>query len=124
MKDIIGKLSVKPNDMTRRLRFLSGGNQQKVIIARGLLRDAKVFIFDEITRGVDIASKIEFYHIIAEMAKTSEGIVFISSEVSELLDLCHRVIIMYQNRIMGTVNRGDATREKLIHYILGMEVNN
>ena len=123
VKDIINKLNVKPNDINRHVRFLSGGNQQKVIIGRGLLKGARFFIFDEITRGVDIASKIEFYNIIAEIAKTSEGIIFITSDISELLDLCHRVIILYEKRIMATLTREDATRDKLVHYILGMEVS-
>jgi ribose transport system ATP-binding protein len=119
---IIGKLSVRPNDMNRRVRFLSGGNQQKVIIGRGLLKEAKIFIFDEITRGVDIASKIDFYRIVTEMAKDSEGVIFVTSELSELLDLCHRVVIMYDKRIVATLEHEEATREKLVHFILGLEV--
>jgi ribose transport system ATP-binding protein len=119
---IIEKLNIRPNNMNRRVRFLSGGNQQKVIIGRGLLKEARIFIFDEITRGVDIGSKIDFYRIVNEMAKTAEGVIFITSELSELLDLCHRVIIMYDKRIVATVSHEEATREKLVHSILGLEV--
>jgi ribose transport system ATP-binding protein len=119
---IIDKLNIRPNDMNRRVRFLSGGNQQKVIIGRGLLKEAKTFIFDEITRGVDIASKIDFYRIVSDMAKTAEGVIFITSELSELLDLCHRVIIMYDKRIVATLSHEEATREKLVHSILGLEL--
>jgi ribose transport system ATP-binding protein len=119
---IVERLNVKPPDMGKRVRYLSGGNQQKVIIGRGLLKEAKTFIFDEITRGVDIASKMEFYHIVAEVAKNADGVIFITSELSELLDLCHRVIIMYDKRVVATLSHEDATREKLVHYILGLEV--
>ena len=88
-----------------------------------MLKEAKTFIFDEITRGVDIASKVEFYEIVAEIAKDSDGVIFITSELTELLDLCHRVIIMYGKRVKATLRHEDATREKLVHHILGLEVD-
>jgi ribose transport system ATP-binding protein len=120
---IVEKLNIRPPNMGKRVCYLSGGNQQKVIMGRGLLKEAKTFIFDEITRGVDIASKVEFYEIVAEIAKDSDGVIFITSELTELLDLCHRVIIMYGKRVKATLRHEDATREKLVHHILGLEVD-
>ena len=117
---MISKLNVKPNEMKKHVRFLSGGNQQKVIIGRGLVKEAKIFLFDEVTRGVDISSKIDFYQIILEIAKTSNGIIFITSEITELLDLCNRVIIMYNSKIFAHFTHEEATREKLVHSILGL----
>jgi ribose transport system ATP-binding protein len=119
---IVEKLNVKPPNMGRRVSYLSGGNQQKVIMGRGLLKEAKIFIFDEITRGVDIASKVEFYQIVTEIAKDADGVIFITSELGELLDLCHRVVIMYGKRVKATLGHEDANREKLVHHILGLEV--
>jgi ribose transport system ATP-binding protein len=118
----IEKLSIKPPNMFQRVRYLSGGNQQKVVISRGLLKNANTFIFDDITRGVDIASKIEFYRIVNELAVQGKGILFISSEISELLNLCHNIIIMYNKKIFKYLNKDSATREKLIHCLLGLEM--
>lgn len=122
-RDTINRLSIKPNDMNKYVKFLSGGNQQKTIIGRGIIKEAKIFILDEITRGVDIASKIDFYQIVMEMAKDSEGIIFITSEISELLDLCNRVIIMYDQKIMAEFSHAEATREKLVQSVLGLTVD-
>lgn len=118
----VEKLSIKPPNMFQQVKYLSGGNQQKVVIARGLLKNANTFVFDDITRGVDIASKIEFYRLINELAIQGKGILFISSEISELLNLCHNIIIMYNKEIFKYLAKEFATREKLIHYLLGLEM--
>lgn len=118
----IQQLDIRPKNMNQQTRYLSGGNQQKVLIARGLLKEAKTFIFDEVTRGVDIASKISFFRLIAELAKSSEGVIYISSEISELLDFCHNVIIMHNGRIFEKIDHDHATREKLIHYMFGLKM--
>jgi ribose transport system ATP-binding protein len=120
-REQIQSLSIKPSDMERRMRFLSGGNQQKVLFSRGLLKKAEIFIFDDITRGIDIASKIEFYRLVHELAERGATVVYISSEVNELLNLCHRIMVMYNKKIFEVVEHEAASREKLLHYILGLK---
>ncbi len=119
-RDQIENLSIRPSDMDRRMRFLSGGNQQKVLFSRGLIKEAEIFIFDDITRGIDIASKIEFYRLVNGLARQGATVVYISSEVNELLNLCHRVLVMYDKKIFEVVDHEAASREKLLHYILGL----
>ena len=122
VQEQMDRLSVKPGDMNKHTQYLSGGNQQKVIIGRGMLKGAKTFIFDEVTRGVDIASKIEFYQLINEVACESDGVIYISSEISELLDLCNKIIILYDKHIKAVLDHDEATREKLVHHILGLKM--
>lgn len=118
----IDSLGIKPWQMDRHTQFLSGGNQQKVIMARGMLNQSKTFIFDEVTRGVDIASKIQFYKLVNDLSRTADGVIYISSEIAELLDLCNRIIILYDKRVVGNLEHHEATREKLVHHILGLEL--
>ena len=120
--DQIAALGIKPKLMDRHTQLLSGGNQQKVIMARGMLNQSKTFIFDEVTRGVDIASKIQFYQLVNELSRTAQGVIYISSEIAELLDLCNRIIILYDKRVVGNLEHHEATREKLVHHILGLEM--
>lgn len=115
-------LDIKPSDMNRTVQYLSGGNQQKVLIARSLLKEAKVFVFDEVTRGVDVGTKLELYKLITELAKKGAAIVFISSEIPELLHLCHSILVMYEFSIFKKLNQKDATRDKLVHYLFKLEV--
>jgi len=117
----IERLSIKPNDLERSMRFLSGGNQQKVLFSRGLLKEAEIFVFDDITRGIDIASKIEFYKLVEQLANKGGAVIYISSEASELLNLCHRVVILYDKKIINVIDHKHISRGKLLHYILGLK---
>ena len=116
----IERLSIKPNDLERSMRFLSGGNQQKVLFSRGLLKEAEIFIFDDITRGIDIASKIEFYKLVNQLANKGGAVVYISSEASELLNLCHRVAVLYDKKIISVIDHKHISRENLLPCILGL----
>ena len=117
----IEKLDIKPDDMNKEVQYLSGGNQQKVIIARGFLKEATIFIFDEVTRGIDVGSKIDFFELINKLAKKGAAIIYISSEIPELLHLCHSVIVMYEFSIFKQEGYKELTSEKLAHYLFALE---
>ncbi|MBQ3553581.1 MAG: sugar ABC transporter ATP-binding protein [Clostridia bacterium] len=110
------KLKTKTPSMQQLLRNLSGGNQQKVIIARWLLKNSDIFIFDEPTRGIDIGAKSEMYTLMEELASQGKSIIMISSELSEVQRLSDRVVVMCEGRITGTLDIKDATQEKIMAY--------
>ena len=93
---------------------LSGGNQQKSILARWLLTDPSILILDEPTRGIDIGVKAEFYDMIGEFAASGRAIFLISSELPELLALCDRVLVMAEGRLTANLPRGVATQETIM----------
>lgn len=107
-------LKVKTPGIEKPLGELSGGNQQKVILARWLAADPKVLILDEPTKGIDVGSKSEIYQIICNLAKQGIGVIVISSELPEIMGLCDRIVVMCQGRVTGEVMREDATDEKLL----------
>ena len=110
------KLKTKTPSMKQILRNLSGGNQQKVIIARWLLRDSDIFIFDEPTRGIDIGAKSEMYTLMEELAAQGKSVIMISSELSEIQRLSDRVIVMCEGKITGELDISEATQEKIMAY--------
>ncbi len=108
------KLKTKTPSMKQILRNLSGGNQQKVIIARWLLKNSDIFIFDEPTRGIDIGAKSEMYTLMEELASQGKSVIMISSELSEIQRLSDRVVVMCEGRITGELDIADATQEKIM----------
>ena len=110
------KLRTKTPSMQQKLRNLSGGNQQKVVIARWLLRDSDIFIFDEPTRGIDIGAKSEIYTLIEQLAADGKAIIVISSELAEIQRVCDRVIVMCEGRKTAELDIGDATQEEKMKY--------
>ena len=110
------KLKTKTPSMKQLLRNLSGGNQQKVIIARWLLKNSDIFIFDEPTRGIDIGAKSEMYTLMEELASQGKSVIMISSELAEVQRLSDRVVVMCEGRITGTLDIKDATQEKIMAY--------
>ena len=103
-----------PPDIERLARKLSGGNQQKVVLAKWLLTHARILLLDEPTRGVDIAAKKEIYATIAELAARGMGILLISSELPEILGMCDRTLVMREGRLVGEFTREEATEEKIL----------
>jgi len=95
-------------------RLLSGGNQQKVVIAKWLVQDCEVLIFDEPTRGIDVGAKSEIYKLVNDLAAQGKAIIVISSELPEVLHLSHRILVMCEGRITGDVSALDATQESLM----------
>jgi ribose transport system ATP-binding protein len=95
-------------------KLLSGGNQQKVVIAKWLVQDCEVLIFDEPTRGIDVGAKSEIYKLLNDLAAQGRAIVVISSELPEVLLLSHRILVMCEGRITGEVRGDEATQERLM----------
>lgn len=112
----IDALSIKTPNKDQLVRNLSGGNQQKVIIAKWLTRDCDVLIFDEPTRGIDVGAKSEIYKMMNELVDQGKSIIMISSELPEILRMSHRVMVMCEGRITGELNRTDANQEKIMAY--------
>lgn len=109
------RLSVKMSSLATMANFLSGGNQQKLILCKWLLMNPKVLILDEPTRGIDIGAKWEIYNIIIELAKQGIGIILISSEMEEVINLSDRVMVMCEGQINGCLQKGDITQEKIMN---------
>ncbi len=93
---------------------LSGGNQQKVVLAKWMHLGAKVFIFDEPTRGIDVGAKQEIYRLMNDLARAGAGIIMISSELPEVLGLADRVLVMCGGRVSGELSRAEATPERFL----------
>jgi ribose transport system ATP-binding protein len=115
-KEMVKKLSVKTPSINQEVKFLSGGNQQKVVIAKWLTRDCDILIFDEPTRGIDVGAKGEIYKLINELAKQGKAIIMISSELPEVLRMSHRVLVMCEGRITGELSYENASQESIMNY--------
>ena len=96
------------------MRLLSGGNQQKIVIAKWLLRDCDILFFDEPTRGIDVGAKSEIYKLLNALAEQGKAIVMISSELPEVLRMSHRIVVMCEGRITGELSGRDATQEAIM----------
>ena len=112
-------LNIKLASIDRQVRYLSGGNQQKVVFAKWLNAESTVYIFDEPTRGIDIGAKSEIYGIINRMAEEGHAVIVISSELPEILGVCDRIAVFHEGRLVRELDRGDATQEKIMYYAIG-----
>ena len=108
------KMAIKVPSPKTQIKSLSGGNQQKVLIARWLANNPDILILDEPTRGIDVGAKYEIYCIIAELAKQGKSIIMISSEMSEIIGMSNRVMVMCDGRITGFIDGKDATQENIM----------
>jgi inositol transport system ATP-binding protein len=115
----IEKLRIKSRHRGQIVKTLSGGNQQKVVLAKWLLNDPEIIILDEPTRGIDIGAKAEIYKIIAQLAGQGRAIIMISSELEEILGLCDRVIVLYHGRITAEFERSAFNQEDIIKAAMG-----
>ena len=115
----VEKLRIKTRGRNQLAGTLSGGNQQKVVLAKWLLNDPEIIILDEPTRGIDIGAKAEIYKIIAQLAEQGKTIIMISSELPEILGLCDRVIVLYHGRISAEFARGEFNQETIIKAAMG-----
>ncbi|MDF2613397.1 MAG: sugar transporter ATP-binding protein [Clostridia bacterium] len=117
--EYVEKLRVKTPHQNVKIQNLSGGNQQKAILARWLMNSPDIIFLDEPTHGIDIGSKNEIYEIINELAKQGKSIVLISSEMPEVLSLCDRILVMYEGEISGEILNADASQEKIMEFASG-----
>ncbi|MDD5170710.1 MAG: sugar ABC transporter ATP-binding protein [Syntrophales bacterium] len=112
-------LRIVTPDLDKKVKELSGGNQQKVVLARWLATDCNLFIFDEPTRGIDVGAKQEIYELIAGLAGQGKGVILITSVMPELLGLSDRIIVMYEGRITGELSKAEATQKKVLQLASG-----
>ena len=115
------KLNIKAADLKTRIKNLSGGNQQKVLLARflSMKKMPQILVLDEPTHGIDVGAKAEIYRIIKKLAEDNISIVLISSEMSELMLLCDRIIVMHEGRVTGTLTAEECTQEIIMKYATG-----
>ena len=109
-------LAIKTPSVYQLARNLSGGNQQKTVLAKWLFRDAKVLIFDEPTRGIDVGAKYEIYLLLWRLLEEGKGILIVSSDLSELMGVCHRIIVFSGGQVTGEVLRQDFDQERILKY--------
>ncbi|MBQ6505753.1 MAG: sugar ABC transporter ATP-binding protein [Clostridia bacterium] len=121
VQDNVQKMNIKTPSSKTQIKSLSGGNQQKVLVGRWLANDPDVLILDEPTRGIDVGAKYEIYTIIADLAKEGKSIIMISSEMSELIGMSDRIMVMCDGRVTGFVNGRDATQENIMAYATQFE---
>ncbi len=112
------KLRIRCSSVGQQVVNLSGGNQQKVVLAKWLFADPKVLILDEPTRGIDVGAKFEIYTLMSELAEAGKCVVMISSEMPELLGLCDRIYVMNEGRFVGEFSREEASQEKIMRSIV------
>lgn len=119
VNNLMKKLGVRSSGAMQTAKSLSGGNQQKVVIAKWLGDAPEILILDEPTRGVDIGAKKEIYQIINDLAEQGVAILMISSELPEVIGMADRVLVMHEGKITGEVSKEEMTQEKIMHYATG-----
>ena len=117
----VDQLRIKATSMEALVSSLSGGNQQKIALTKWLARECDVLIVDEPTRGIDVGAKAEIHHLLDELACRGLAILLISSELPELMNLCRRILVLRDGRIMGQLNRADFSQPALMRLMAGVE---
>ena len=117
----VDDLSIRTPSIEQQVQNLSGGNQQKVVLAKWLFTESKVLIFDEPTRGIDVGSKVEIYQLMNELVKKGVAIIMISSELPEVIGMSDRIVVMHEGRVAGELDRAEATQERIMHLATGGE---
>ena len=112
-------LRVKANSVRTVAGTLSGGNQQKVVLAKWLSLDPRLLIFDEPTRGIDVGAKAEIYELMRKLAEAGVAIIMISSDMEEVINVSDRVAVMHEGRVTGVLEREDCTEEKIMRLAVG-----
>jgi ABC-type sugar transport system ATPase subunit len=113
---MINELSIKCRGPDQSVRYLSGGNQQKIVLAKWLLSEPDIIILDEPTRGIDVGAKIEIYRLINQLAVNGKAVIVISSELNEIIGLCNRVVVMYEGKKTAELEGKDIEQETIMHY--------
>jgi ribose transport system ATP-binding protein len=112
--ELVDTLAIKTPRVTQLVKNLSGGNQQKVVIAKWLIADTDILIFDEPTRGIDVGAKSEIYKLLNDLARQGKAVIMISSELPEILRMSHRILVMCEGRITGELASAEATQERIM----------
>jgi len=119
VQSLIKKLNIRTPSAATPVKNLSGGNQQKVALAKWLSIDSKVILIDEPTRGVDVGAKVEIYHLINEVAEKGVGVIVISSDMPEIMGIADRILVMYEGTIYGELSKEQFSEENILRYAIG-----
>ncbi len=117
---MVSNLGIRTPSLSQTVRNLSGGNQQKVVLSKWFVRRCDVYIFDEPTRGIDVGAKVEIYKLMESLAAAGAGIIMVSSELLEVMNVPNRSAVVYNGRIVKEFNRGEASEEEVMSYALGL----
>lgn len=116
--EYVEKLAIRTTSIQQQVKYLSGGNQQRVVIARWLAINPKLLLVDEPTRGIDVGAKAEIYALLNELTKQGLAILMVSSELSEILAMSDRILVMYQGRLKAELYGENATEKDIMHYLI------
>jgi len=117
--DYIKKLGIKARDARMPVMNLSGGNQQKVVLAKWFHTDGEIFIFDEPTRGIDVGAKQEIYQVMMDLLRQNKAVIMVSSDMPEVISMSDRVFVMKDGRVQGEIHRADISEENILQYSIG-----
>jgi ribose transport system ATP-binding protein len=121
-QDYVDKLDIRTPHLEQKAMFLSGGNQQKTVVAKWLASQPRVLIMDEPTRGIDVGAKAEVHALMSRLAQAGVGIIMISSELPEILGMSDRILVMAEGRVAVILDREEATQEIIMAYASGEEI--
>ncbi|MCY4405210.1 MAG: ATP-binding cassette domain-containing protein, partial [Rhodospirillaceae bacterium] len=121
VRDIAQKLDLMPLNIERDLEHFSGGNQQKVLVGKSLVRDVKLFVFDEPTVGVDVGARVAIYEFIRDLCEAGAGVLLISSDLPEILHLVHRTYVMYRGELRAELDQSEISEEAVLHHFFEKE---
>jgi ribose transport system ATP-binding protein len=121
--EYVEKLDIRTPSLRQRIRNLSGGNQQKVVIARWLTLKPRVLILDEPTRGVDVGAKAEIHGLMRQLAEEGVAVLMISSELPEIIGVSDRILVMHEGRVTGRFERDEASQDMIMHAATGGDNN-
>jgi inositol transport system ATP-binding protein len=119
VSDMFEKMRVKTPTLETPIASLSGGNQQKVVLAKWMIRNPDILILDEPTRGIDVGAKFEIYKLMTNLAKEGKGVIMVSSELPELIGMCDRIYVMSKGSVTGEIKRNDFSQELIMKYATG-----
>jgi ribose transport system ATP-binding protein len=122
-KKYMDELGIKTPSLQQVVNNLSGGNQQKVVVAKWLFCDSKILIFDEPTRGIDVGTKYAIYELIGALAKAGRGVIVISSELPEILGLTDRTLVLHEGHLAATLTTSETSQEEILSYAAGISTN-
>ena len=120
----VRSMRVRTPSLDQYVEYLSGGNQQKTVIAKWLCSQSRILIFDEPTRGIDVGAKVEVYQLMTELVRNGAAIIMISSEMPEILGMSDRILVMCEGKMMGELSREEATEEKILRLAMGGTIEN
>jgi len=117
----VEQLDIRTPSLEQMVNNLSGGNQQKVVVAKWLYRDSRILIFDEPTRGIDVGAKFVIYELMEQLAREGVGVIMISSELPEILGMTDRVLVLHEGRLTATLRTRDTSQEEILNYAAGLD---